>query len=234
MSHPAPFNPALLPVIAAMLPRDTRRVLDPFCGTGRIVRLSAWLPEAEFYGYEIEHEWATEACAAGCCCTCGDSRQMHYPAHAFGAAATSATYATRMADKFRDRQRKRIIDPVTLEERYVAKYKRTTYTHCLGRQLTPGNSGAMQWGEDYRQLHREVYRELRRVLQPGGAFILNMKDHIRKGRLIPVTNWHAVTLLQMGFVLTARERVPCPGNRYGANRELRVPYESILRFELRI
>jgi hypothetical protein len=69
------------------------------------------------------------------------------------------------------------------------------------------------------------------VLRPGGALILNVKDHIRGSILQPVTNWHAVTLLCLGFVCTARERVRCPGQRHGANGDLRVEFESVLRFE---
>jgi hypothetical protein len=100
----------------------------------------------------------------------------------------------------------------------------------LGRPLTPGNSGALQWGEEYRALHVAVWTECRRALKPGGIFVLNVKDHIRKGVLQPVTNWHAVTLLMLGFVCTRRVHVPCPGQRHGANGHLRVEYESVLRF----
>jgi hypothetical protein len=53
----------------------------------------------------------------------------------------------------------------------------------LGRPLTPGNSGALQWGEEYRALHVAVWTECRRVLKPGGIFVLNVKDHIRGGVL---------------------------------------------------
>ena len=70
----------------------------------------------------------------------------------------------------------------------------------------------MQWGEEYRELHRAVYRECRRVLKPGGIFVLNMKDHIRKGVLQEVTNWHYFALLDAGFVCTARVHVPVPAS----------------------
>ena len=99
----------------------------------------------------------------------------------------------------------------------------------LGRPLTPGNSGALQWGEEYRALHVAVWTECRRVLKPGGIFVLNVKDHIRGGVLQEVTNWHAVTLLMLGFVCTRRVHVPCPGQRHGANGHLRVDYESVIQ-----
>jgi hypothetical protein len=68
------------------------------------------------------------------------------------------------------------------------------------------------------------------VLQPGGFLALNVKDHIRKGALQAGTNWHAVTLLMLGFVGTRRVHVPCPSQRHGANGHLRVNYESVLQF----
>jgi hypothetical protein len=68
------------------------------------------------------------------------------------------------------------------------------------------------------------------VLKLDGIFVLNVKDHIRKGALQEVTNWHAVTLLSLGFVCTTRVHVPCPGQRHGANGHLRVNYESVLGF----
>ena len=88
----------------------------------------------------------------------------------------------------------------------------------------------MQWGGEYRALHVAVWTECRRVLKPGGIFVLNVKDHIRRGVLQEVSNWHAVTLLMLGFVCTRRVHVPCPGQRHGANGHLRVDYESVILF----
>lgn len=109
---------------------------------------------------------------------------------------------------------------------------RHTYTHVLGHDLHPQNSGAMQWGDAYRALHLAAWAEARRVLRPGGALILNCKDHIRAGVLQPVTNWHAVALLGLGFACVERVRVVCPGQRHGANGGARVGWESVLKFRL--
>ena len=156
--------------------------------------------------------------AAGCNTTTGDSRQMHYPDAMFDAICTSPTYGNRMADHHEARDAS----------------PRHTYRHTLGRPLTPGNSGALQWGdgtagEEYHALHVAVWTECRRVLKPGGIFVLNVKDHIRGGVLQKVSNWHAVTLLMLGFVCTRRVHVPCPGQRHGANGHLRVDYESVIQ-----
>ena len=221
--HPATYTDALLPIFAELLLKShghsvavgpgPAKILDPFAGIGKIARLRAWLPNAEFYGYEIEPEWAEQARAAGCTCTTGDSRQMHYPDAMFDAICTSPTYGNRMADHHEARDAS----------------PRHTYRHTLGRPLTPGNSGALQWGEEYRALHVAVWTECRRVLKPGGIFVLNVKDHIRGGVLQEVSNWHAVTLLMLGFVCTRRVHVPCPGQRHGANGHLRVDYESVIQ-----
>ena len=261
--HPAPYTDALLPIMAELLPAGPARILDPFCGTGKIARLRQWLPEAQFFGYEIEHEWAAEARAAGCRCITGDSRDMIYGRDAFDAICTSATYGNRMADHHDAQERCRrcfgqgewctlhgmaqddprhdytypecehaMIPCTSCNGTGSHTYTRHTYRHTLGRPLTEGNSGGMQWGEEYRALHVAVWTECRRVLKPGGILVLNMKDHIRKGVLQPVTNWHAVTLLMLGFVCTRRVHVPCPGQRHGTNGHLRVEYESVLQFRL--
>ena len=80
-------------------------ILDPFCGTGKIARLRQWLPEADFFGYEIEKEWADQARVAGCRCITGDSRDMAYGAATFDAICTSPTYGNRMADHHEARER---------------------------------------------------------------------------------------------------------------------------------
>ena len=70
-------------------PGDVRNFVSPMSPGG---------PQAEFYGYEIEPEWADQARANGLCVTTGDCRQMHYPDAMFDAICTSPTYGNRMAD----------------------------------------------------------------------------------------------------------------------------------------
>ena len=198
----------------ACCPPGRRRSSIPLPAPARSRACSQWLPQAEFFGYEIEPEWADQARTAGCITTTGDSRHMHYPDAMFDAICTSPTYGNRMADHHEARDGS----------------PRHTYRHVLGRPLTPGNSGALQWGEEYRALHVAVWTECRRVLKLDGIFVLNMKDHIRKGVLQEVTTWHYLALLELGFICTARVHVPCPGQRHGANGHLRVEYESVLQF----
>jgi hypothetical protein len=76
----------------------------------------------------------------------------------------------------------------------------------------------MQWGPGYTRFHDRAWREAVRVLKPG-LFVLNVKDHIRRGKRQPVTNWHVQNLTEIhGLEVVESIAVDCPGMRYGANR----------------
>jgi len=215
-AHPAVYTDALLPVFARFLPQGARAVLDLFAGTGKVSRLRAWRPDLVTFGAELESEWCSAANAAGCFTPRCSAVALPYPDQAFDVIVTSPAYGNRMADHHNARDNS----------------PRHTYRHVLGHDLHPQNSGAMQWGDAYRALHLAAWAEARRVLRPGGALILNCKDHIRAGVLQPVTNWHAVALLGLGFACVERVRVVCPGQRHGANGGVRVGWESVLKFRL--
>ncbi len=210
--HPAGYTAALLPVMARYL-SGCWRVLDPFGGVGGVFRLSAWLPGAQFEAVEIEPEWA----AADARITQGSALALPWPVGYFDAVATSPTYGNRMADHHEARD----------------DSKRHTYRHALGRPLSTDNAGALQWGEGYRRFHRQAWAEARRVLRPGGLFVLNCKDHFRRGELQPVTAWHIAELERQGFALVDRVQVATPGQRHGAHGGLRVNYETVAVLQLR-
>jgi SAM-dependent methyltransferase len=105
---------------------------------------------------------------------------------------------------------------------------RITYRHKLGRALTPGNSGAMQWGESYRLLHVQAWQEALRVLRPDGLMLLNVSNHIRRGKEIPVVEWHMEALDALGFIIKDDIAVPTARMRFGANHSARVAYEHVI------
>lgn len=202
---PARYSDALLPVLAGFL-EGYERILDPMAGTGsiRLVR-----PDCELL--ELEPEWAAIRGA-----TVGHATHIPWPDASFDAVVTSPTYGNRMADHHKAKDASR----------------RNTYTHRLGRELNPNNTGRMQWGKTYRLQHFLIWEEVRRVLRPGGRFVLNVKDHIRKGKVVPVTRFHRLLLILMGFELISEVRIKTPGLRHGENNKARIDYESVLVFWL--
>jgi len=190
---------------------DTPAILDPFAGVGGIHDLR---PEFATFGVEIEPEWAEQSEYTFCA---DSTRDM--PDHwtdFFQAIVTSPTYGNRMADSHTPSPE----DTST----------RNTYTHTLGRKLHANNSGKMQFGLDYQELHWKVYRECFRVVEPGGLMIVNTSDFIRNGKIIKVTEWHQSTLVALGFDYLTAMKVPTMRQRMGANSDLRVEGEDIMIF----
>jgi SAM-dependent methyltransferase len=211
--HPARFTPAVLDAIAEQL-GDARLVLDPFAGTGRIHQLADQPrlggPLRVTIGVELEPEWAAMHPRT----IVGNALALPFPNATFDAVATSPCYGNRLADHHDARDGS----------------VRRSYTHDLGRPLHPHNAGALQWGEPYRDFHRRAWLEAVRVLRPGGVLLLNVSDHIRGGRRIPVTDWHAATLVELGLHHGGSVPVRTPRLRYGANATARTDSEVVLRF----
>lgn len=215
VKHPAKFSDSILETIAGELfweladrGLERIRVLDPFAGVGRVHELAD--EQIETVGIELEPEWA----AAHPSTLVGDARNLPFERWSFDAIVTSPTYGNRMADHHEARD----------------ESKRMTYRHVLGRPLTEGNSGAMQWGDAYRSLHVQAWREARRVLCPGGIFVLNASNHIRKKAEVRVVEWHVSTLERMGFVKEGEVLVPTRRMGFGANAKVRVDGEKVVLF----
>jgi SAM-dependent methyltransferase len=213
--HPARYSTVLLPHFAEAL-QGFPRVLDPFAGTGRIHLLrqyEAGIGDGEKFitiGVEIEPEWAHMHPNT----YVGNALALQFDNESFDAICTSPTYGNRFADKHNAQDGS----------------ERRTYTHDLGRQLHAMNSGGMQWSDKYRAFHEAAWRESIRVLKPGGRFVLNIKDHIRKGERQHVAGWHVTTLCRLGLLLLKHDNVNTPGMRNGANNDKRVGEEIVYTF----
>ena len=222
--HPAKFNDKILDAIRGVLEarQFTGNVLDPFGGVGKIHDLD--LPGVKTIVNELEPEWAAESARKGWT-RCGDFLEMeagatakasdwltryredgkeviHAPLKLMDAIITSPTYANRMADK------------------HVARdgSKRITYTHKLGRQLTRGNSGEMQWGDEYQTFHLRAWKHAVKLLVPGGLVIVNVKNHIRAGVEIDVVGWHEWALGAAGVEVEERVEIEVNGMGYGQHQ----------------
>jgi tRNA G10 N-methylase Trm11 len=204
VKHPAKYSDDFLKIFKEML-SDCQKILDPFAGTGK---LRLVFPNCVLL--EIEPEWAN-LCGA----IIGDATRMPFCDGEFDAICTSPTYGNRMADHHNAKD----------------KSKRNTYRHVLGRELSKNNSGAMQWGENYRNLHIKAWKECFRVLKNNGLFCLNISNHIRKGIEIDVTGWHEKTLINIGFFVLEHKKIATKRQRMGSNGNLRVSHESIILFQ---
>lgn len=204
IKHPAKYTDALLPVFEELL-KGCTKVLDPFAGTGKIHSLPF-----DTIGVEIEKEWAEmhEKTIVGC------ATNLQFANCEFDAICTSPTYGNRMADCHNAKDGS----------------SRNTYTHKLGRDLNKNNTGKMQWGEQYRILHIKAWNECFRVLKKDGFFILNFKNHIRKGKEVDAFSWHVKTLIEIGFSLDLVKQVETNGNGFGQNGKLRTGFEFVARF----
>ena len=203
--HPAAFPEAILKVIDRLL-GDAVRVLDPFAGTGRIHELD----HRDTVGVEIEAEWADLHPRT----IVGDALALPFDDASYDAIATSPTYGNRMADHHEARD----------------DSHRNTYRHVLGRPLSEGNSGRLQWGPEYCDFHTRAWTEAVRVLRPGGRFVLNISDHIRRGRKEHVAGWHVSVIAGLGLHLVEVVTVDTPRLRFGANRFLRAEGEQVALF----
>ncbi len=205
--HPAKYSKALVPTMLEWLDGFSP-VVDPCAGIA-----SVDIPG--LIGHEIEEKWALQG---RCPMVVGDARQLPFRTNSLPAVVCSPTYGNRMADSHNARD----------------SSKRNTYRHVLGSPLHPGNTGQIQWGQRYRIMHIKIWQEVNRILIVGGRFVLNCKNHIRKGVEIPVSEWHARILKNvLNFRLLQTKKIEVVGQRQGANGSLRVPYESLMLFEKR-
>lgn len=212
--HPAKFHDNIIKVAADILDAEGidggELLFDPFGGTGKVFQLQDRFPHLGITALEIEPGWA----AWDERITLGNALDNHFPDDHFDIVFTSPTYGNRMADSFNA----------------TVPSGRNTYTHKYGEELNPDNSGTLQWGPKYRDFHRDAWSETIRVLKPGGLFLLNIKNHIRAGKVQNVVGWHTDYLVTCGLIHVRDVKIPTPGNRQGQNGDVRIDHELICIF----
>jgi len=215
VKHPAKFSDPILDVMADVL-RDrhvTGIVLDPFAGVGKVHLLNERVDGLVTVGVELEPEWAAQH-PATICGSCMDLAAHGFADSEVAAIVTSPAYGNRMADKHNP-------SPSDTSTRH-------TYKHYLGRDLSDGSSAGLQWGPAYRDFHRAAWTEVLRVLEPGGLFVLNISDHVRAGKVVPVAAWHKATLRGLGVEWVDAIPVATRRQKHGANSGARVECEWVL------
>ena len=212
--HPAKYTDDFISIFADLL-NGRQRVLDPFAGTGKIGVIKKFGFDGKVYANEIEPEWIRPNKYKCDFITTVDAEFLQYPDGFFDAICTSPTYGNRMADH------------------HIAKdgSKRNTYTHCIGRPLSDGNTGKMQWGTEYMEKHERIYKHLYSLVKENGLFICNIKNHIRRGKEIDVKSFHERSIIESGFVKVKEIFIETKGNGFGANAEKRTNGEYIMVFQ---
>lgn len=218
--HPAKFSDPILDLLAKLVRNEQRPqaqallVLDPFAGVGRVHRLAVDR-KVQTLGLEIEAEWA--ACHERTIHTDALTWLARNAPHtldpdrvAVHIVATSPCYGNRFSDSHEAG------DDST----------RRSYRHDLGRPLTAGSAGGLPWGPRYWRFHAEAYRLIFDVLEPGGLFLLNVSDFVRKREMVHATEWHLGAAFGAGFdvggprwafpVMTRRQRY---GQNHGHDSE---------------
>lgn len=207
--HPARFSDSVIDELRDLTKEIRGVALDGFAGTGKIHLLER--RGLRTVGVEIEPEWATLDPRT----VVGNALSLPFADRSFDAYITSPSYGNRMADS------------------HDAKddSHRNTYTHVLGRKLHEDNSGAMQWGPEYKHFHLRAWMEAWRVLKNRSSktrMIVNISNHIRGGEEIDVTGWHVQALETIGFVPLDVRTVETQRYRDGENADLRCEYETVL------
>lgn len=250
VTHPAKFSTPVLDRMQEIIAErfDHPVVLDPFAGTGLIHSLTG----CSTYGVEIEPEWATMHPRT----YVGDARVLPFADATVDVIATSPCYGNRMADTYDGRGTCKacggegeveVGDDDGFGGSHVEhcprcggegrdRSRRHTYTIGLGRPLSDGNAGAMQWGDAYRDLHEAAVAEWVRVLRrptirrrrTSALALVNMSNHVRQGAEQFVVEWWVATLARHGFIVEGIEPIQTRRMRHGQNYERRVDGERLI------
>jgi hypothetical protein len=214
IKHPAKFSDPILDRIGDKLYQYgwPKRILDPFAGTGKVHHLVVEpnydLPFTPFtVGVEIEADWANLHPRN----LIADALALPFPDDTFDGMVTSPCYGSRMADHH------------NAQDGSI----RRSYTHDIGHDLHPHNSGTLQWGDEYRAFHSQAWTESLRVLQPDALIVVNISNHIRGGVEQRVTEWHLQWFLANDCQVVDLDRVNTSRMRFGANRLARARYENV-------
>lgn len=214
-NHPATYSEGLFPIFADLISsvaaeRSQVKLLDPMCGEGSILDIREHLPGVAFQVHASDlYRWpyAREGVHTA------DATDLAYPDGTFDVICTSPPYANRMADSASGDGDIRV-----------------TYADRRQGEQLPNDVSAMQWGQQYRLTMSAIWAECVRVSKPGALVIMNCKDHIRLGRVQPVTEFNFLALVRLGCMPTALRFLLTSGVQGVANASVRTGFETVAAF----
>jgi DNA modification methylase len=249
--HPAKFSDPILAAVRKLAEKhdllDTKTVLDPFVGVGKVFEV---FPQA--VGVELLPRWAK----ADKRIIQGNSLYLRkiFPRKRFKLVVTSPCYGTRMADHHNNKDSCKAcagtghsdwwVEPLDDEWEWVwydansppcktcrgtKLSRRHTYFHYHGPDgwVEEDNAGAMQWGPQYRIFYAQAWASVWDVMENDSDLILNVSDHYRDFERQPVEQFHLDVLADIGFTKVETKRVKTQRQKHGQNYQARVPTEGV-------
>lgn len=243
--HPARFDVERhLPLFRRLLKAEQQRcpgrdlwVLDPMAGVGTIHGID--LPGVVTVANEIERAWVdvSRQLWPERMSTCCDATTLPFDDATIDAVIVSPSFGNRYRDAHVNR------DPHRACEGKGCKIcdmtgisKRRSYTHDLRYlvgdktvTLNEQNSGVLSAkSARYWELHVSAWAEALRVLRGDGLMVVDVKDVVEHGKIVPVVAGHRTILEDLGFGIEAEMPLPAAGLRYGANGDLRVDGHTVI------
>jgi len=204
--HHSRFNPGIIESIEARI-GDSKMILDPMAGTMERLRVledrdRGW---HQVWGIEYEQEWVDGYPHTRL--QQGDARKLPFPSEHFDAIVVSPSYGNRDSDRTGD---------------WWDNADRKTYAAALGRNVSEGSLCVPFEDERYKTGHTLAWAESVRVLKTGGLFVINLKNHIKKGQIIRVSQWHRNVLRDvLGMEEIDDTSIATKGRLSGENYDVR-------------
>ena len=204
--HFTRYNPRVITAIEARI-GDSKMILDPMAGTMERLR-ELEKPDRGWHlvhGVEYEPEWVEGYPHPRL--VRGDARELPYEDEFFDVIVVSPSYGNRDADRTGD---------------WWDNVDRKTYAGALGRNVTDGSLCVPFEDEEYKVGHTLAWCEAVRVLKPGGFFVINLKNHIKQGQIVRVSQWHREVLRELLHLTEVDDTaIPTKGRLSGENYDVR-------------
>ena len=211
--HHTRYHPKIIEAIQQRI-GHSKRILDPMAGTFERLREleryeNGW---HQTHGIELENEWVIGYPHPRL--RQGDARDLPFDNEYFDCVVVSPSYGNRDSDKTGD---------------WWDNDDRLTYAAALRRNVSANSLCQPFDNPVYKSGHTHAWAESTRVLKTGGMFFINLKNHIKAGRIIPVSQWHREILRDiLKYVEIDDAAIPTPGRFSGANSGTRAEFAEKL------
>lgn len=185
----------------------SKMILDPMAGTMERLRCLE-RPDRGYHlvwGVEYEREWV-EAHPHDRLIQ-GDARELPFDDEFFDVIIVSPSYGNRDSDRTGD---------------WWDNVDRKTYAAGLGRNVSRGSLCVPFEYPEYKIGHSLAWCEATRVLKTGGLFVINLKNFVKRGVIVRVSQWHRELLRdKIGLEEVDDTAIATKGRMSGENYDVR-------------